>query len=250
MSKYRDDYVVAMASFLKQTVAAVRGVKLSRLADDISHEMIVPQSTYAPWCDDREFAEVYELVKSHTLVDIYRCYELWYLVRRNRCLTGDILEVGVWRGGTGCLLGRALSTCSSDRVYLADTFSGVVKPSEQDTLYRGGEHADTSEQVVLELASRLKLHNVQILKGVYPDQVSLREAGIRLRLCHIDVDTYDSAKQVFEDVWPLIVSGGMVIFDDFGFWGCEGVTRLCNQMELDDATFVANLNGHQIVIKR
>jgi len=248
--KYREDYVNQVTDYLKKTVAAIREIKLSKLSEDISHEMIVPFSSYAPWQDDEEFKHVYQEIKSNTLVDIYRCYELWYLIRRNSKLEGDILEVGVWKGGTGCLLASAVRDQKGTRVFLADTFSGVVKTSEKDTLYRGGEHADTSEQIVLDLANQLSLNNIEILKGIYPDDHSLRLKGLKIRLCHIDVDAHDSAKHVLDDVWPIIVPGGMVVFDDYGFWGCEGVTRLCNSLQLSDATYIANLNGHQILIKK
>jgi len=67
-------------------------------------------------------------------------------------LPGDILEVGVWRGGTGVLLAaRSQSAGSAKAVYLCDTFAGVVKASELDGAYRGGEHSDTSPDVVRRL---------------------------------------------------------------------------------------------------
>ncbi|NUM41852.1 MAG: class I SAM-dependent methyltransferase [Leptospiraceae bacterium] len=211
--------------------------------------MIVSYSSYAPWKDDNEFIKTYEQIKGNTLVDIYRCYELWSLLRKHSHLKGDVLEVGVWRGGTGCLMAKAVQheNCS---IYLADTFSGVVKPSVKDTTYKGGEHADTSEETVKSLIKTMELNRVHILKGVYPDDFSLHTVGVSLKLCHIDVDTYESAKHIFEDVWNIIVPGGMVVFDDYGFWGCEGVTNLCNEMNLLDSTFIHNLNGHAIFIKR
>ena len=39
--------------------------------------MAYPISTYAPWQADRGFQRVYEQVKRNTLVDVWRCYELW-----------------------------------------------------------------------------------------------------------------------------------------------------------------------------
>src|SRR5262249_9344039 len=67
---------------------------------------IFTQSTYAPWNGDAEFQSVFSIVRSHTLVDEYRSYELWTLCKQLEALDpGDILEIGVWRGGTGCLLG-------------------------------------------------------------------------------------------------------------------------------------------------
>src|SRR5262245_51710952 len=69
-----------------------------------AHEMAYPVSTYAPWQVDDEFGDAYEAVRRNTLVDVWRCYELWSLVAELREVPGALLEVGVWRGGTGALM--------------------------------------------------------------------------------------------------------------------------------------------------
>jgi len=70
-------------------------------------------------------------------------------------------------------------------------------------------------------------------------------------LCHIDVDTYDSAKDIVEWVWPRLSVGGAVVFDDYGFVRCEGVTKLVNELSSDnDKLFIHNLNGHGLIFKR
>ena len=247
---YKEDYVNEVVSLYKRFIVNVRDMKLSKNVDGITHRNIVPFATYAPWVDDLEFNKIYTAVKDHTMVDIYKCYGLWSFVKRNRHLKGDILEVGVWRGGSGCILAKSAQLYSNCRVYLADTFSGVVKSSEHDPIYKGGEHSDTNVNVVEDLANKLGLKNVEILIGLFPDEIKMFETkNIRLKLCHIDVDTYKSAKDIFYYVWPHMQKGGAVIFDDYGFWGCEGVTKLGNEIDEKDATFIYNLNGHAIFIK-
>jgi O-methyltransferase len=46
--------------------------------------------------------EVYGSIKNNTLVDIFRCYELWELTEKIHNLDKSVnfIEVGVWRGGT------------------------------------------------------------------------------------------------------------------------------------------------------
>ena len=44
------------------------------------HETIAPRGSYAPWKIDSAFATAYDACKTQTLVDIYRCYEIWSLV--------------------------------------------------------------------------------------------------------------------------------------------------------------------------
>lgn len=232
----------------KDLLSRLRRVKLTKLQEGISHELIIPHASYSPWLDDEDFLTTYELIKANTLVDQYRCYELWSLIKKNKNLAGAILEVGVWKGGTGALMAKANQLYSTGVVYLADTFSGVVKASDQDTIYKGGEHKDTSEDTVKSLLVEVGVSNVKLLTGIFPDDIKLDDS-VWLKLCHIDVDTYQSAADIFEYIWPKMVKGGIVIFDDYGFWGCEGVTKLCNTLKLADGIFLHNLNGHGIAIK-
>ncbi len=228
---------------------------------NISHQKVLPHATYSPWLDDQDFRRCYEAIRQHTLVDIYRCYELWQLGHQLAGLGGSFLEVGVWRGGTGCLLARAAisgfsaparSSAWSGRgatVYLADTFTGVVKAGPDDTVYTGGEHADTSEQTVRDLAAGLGLENIHILRGVFPDDTAeaIRE---QLALVHCDVDVYSSARAVAEWALPRLLAGGVIVFDDYGFSGCEGVTKLVNELRgREGLRFVHNLNGHALLVK-
>jgi O-methyltransferase len=46
-----------------------------------------------------------------------------------------------------------------------------------------------------------------------------------------------------------MVLGGVVVFDDYGCWGCEGITELCNELNIKNGTFIHNLNGHGIFVK-
>jgi O-methyltransferase len=219
---------------------------------DLRYDGIYSQSTYAPWKADAAFRDVFSLVRSHTLVDEYRCHELWLLCGQLGGLEpGDVLEIGVWRGGTGCLLAqRCQSSGFGGTVFLCDTFTGVVKAGGNDAAYVGGEHADTSKETVLNLATRMALKNVEVLQGIFPDATGGRIADHRFRLCHIDVDVYESAATCFAWVWPRLVQGGLVVFDDYGFYSCGGVTRFVNEMVgLDDRLIVYNLNGHALVIK-
>lgn len=217
-----------------------------------AHEMAFPLSTYAPWQADDEFRRAYEAVRRNTLVDVWRCYELWSLVGELRDVPGAILEVGVWRGGTGVLMAtRAAALGLDEPVYLCDTWAGVVKTGDVDTYYRDGKHDDASRETVAALAAALGRTNVELLQGVFPDETADRIAGNRFRLCHCDVDVYRSAKDVFDWVWPRLEPGGMVVFDDYGFPACPGVTKFVDEQRLlGDRTVIHNLNGHGLVVKR
>ncbi|HVC00085.1 MAG TPA: TylF/MycF/NovP-related O-methyltransferase [Candidatus Dormibacteraeota bacterium] len=214
---------------------------------ELLHSKLRTGATYSPWLSDQEFLKAYDAVKDFTRVDIYRCYELWSLAKQAAAVPGSILEVGVWRGGTGCLLALA---APAKLVYLADTFKGVVKAGAQDTRYVGGEHADTSEQVAWELLERTGAANARLLRGIFPEETAAWVSG-PISLLHVDVDVYQSGKDVVEWVLPHLPVGAAIVFDDYGFLGCEGITRLVHEMRgsLKDFTFIHNLNGHGIFIR-
>lgn len=236
-----------------------------------------PESDYRPWELDSEFLTIYNTVVDHTMVDQYRCYALYQLLwqalrrrggsddRRNG-VAGDVLEVGVWRGGTGALLARTVQLWQQSSgggggdggnaggnvpiVWLADTFCGVVKAGERDSYYRGGEHAGTSRETVQQLLQAMGLDDCRILQGVFPEGTASEVADRNFCFCHIDVDVYQSAKDILHWVWPRLQRNGMVVFDDYGFWGCDGVTALVNEERYaDDRVFLHNLNGHAVLIK-
>lgn len=174
------------------------------------HQTILPLASYAPWNLDPLFAKVHEQCRTNTLVDIYRCYEIWTAVAEAAKLQqGDLLEVGVWRGGTGALIAaQSARLVPSAQVFLCDTFTGVVKTGSQDTTYEDGMHADTSPQIVTQLLDRLGLANALMLQGIFPEQTADRIQDRRFRFCHIDVDVYQSAKDVCEWLWPVWYRAG------------------------------------------
>ncbi len=216
------------------------------------HSVLISRATYSPWYNDPAFMKVFDTIKHSTLVDIYRCYELWTLMQQLEHVPGEAIEVGVWKGGTGGLIASMLKRFPMPRkIYLCDTFQGVVKAGDKDTLYRGGEHADTSKEAVMELMSTLGVtQNVEILPGIFPEESAHQVEHNLFSFCHIDVDTYLSAKDVFEWVSPRLSVHGLVVFDDYGTWGCEGVTELVQEIAQDPNYFLfQNLNGHAVLIK-
>ncbi len=229
---------------------AIRTISPWKYPDsDIFHHHVLPGATLSPWLNDQEFLDVYQKIKSNTLVDVYRCHELWTLARQAMKIEGDILEVGVWRGGTGAILARAVASKPQMKVILADTFEGVVKVGDKDTLYKGGEHSDTSVAIVAALLDALSIDNARILKGVFPDAHKDEIPG-KISMLHCDVDVYLSSKDIVAWCLPRLSVGSILVFDDYGFFGCEGVTKFCDEFrENKDFCFIHNLNGHAIFIK-
>ena len=240
-------------SLARSTGYEVRRTKeLPRQAEDIRHAEIFPAATYSPWLSDGDFQRVFNVVQTSTLVDRYRCYELWQLVDEAAKLEdGDFLEVGVWRGGTGALIASKCKLLGiKNTVYLCDTFRGVVKAGERDSTYSGGEHADTSKEAVLGLCDRLNLDRCQVLEGIFPDHSGMLLRDRHFRFCHVDVDVYASARDIVNWIWARLVPGGIIVYDDYGFYSCSGITKFVNEeRRKQDRMVIHNLNGHAVVIK-
>jgi O-methyltransferase len=239
------------ANFLAACRVYIRDLEYQSPSKDFRYSVVIPGASYSPWLSDAAFQAAYGILKPNTMVDLYRCYELWTLAGQCARLGGDILEVGVWRGGSGCLMAvQAMLQGSRSKVYLADTFSGVVKAGENDPSYKGGEHADTSVDYILKAKEALGLDNVELLVGIFPEATAAPLENARFSLCHIDVDVYASAADVLDWVWPRMQVGGVVVFDDYGTIETGGMTRLVNErMGTPNSIIMHNLNGHAVMIK-
>ena len=207
--------------------------------------------------NNNKFRDVHNIAKRYSLVDEYRMYELYELAKQSASLNGAFLEVGVWQGGTSAIIQKAIDDCCSEneqpRFVIADTFEGVVKAgSPKDTNYRGGEHSDATIENVKKLFSSANLKLPEILVGIFPDDHPEFELD-RISFVHLDVDAYESTKDIVEWSLPRLIPYAILVFDDYGFRGCEGVTRYVNEfISKNKHSFVMlhNLNGHAVLIKK
>lgn len=221
----------------------------------LSHySKILPHSRYSPWGCDKYFQKNFDILRNYTLVDEYRLFELYTLALQCCTLDGDFLEVGVFKGGSAGIIQSALNKLESNKkFYIADTFNGVVKTNpEKDNAYTGGEHA-VSISYVQKLFSLLSFQPPNVLTGVFPDDHPNFNPQ-KLCFVHSDVDAYDSTKDIIEWCLPKLVVGGIIVFDDYGFEACQGVTEYVNtfmlsKSNLNQFRFIHNLNGHAILIK-
>jgi O-methyltransferase len=220
---------------------------------NIVHEKIKPVSTFSPWRSDREFMIMFEELKKYTYLDIYRLYELFYLAKSVSALKGDFLEVGVAKGGSGVMLARILKSMNvKKKIFLADTFAGVVNTSIKDTAYQDGMHSYKENEVINLLKKFECLNNSIILKGMFPKENYQHFDNKSLCFVHIDVDVYQSTKDVLEFVNNKVVKNGLIIIDDYGFAGCEGATQAVMdfiKVNQKQYAFIHNINGHAILLK-
>ena len=168
-------------------------------------------------------------VKPYTAVFVPRLAALHGLSRdiQRRGVPGDIVECGVYNGGSSALIAAVCCTHSSARrhIWLFDSFEGLPPPTEKD-----GDKAKVCGWWChgdLELVSRVydKLciprELVHVVKGWFYETFPQVEVG-DIALLHIDADWYDSVKLCLERFYDQVSPGGYVVIDDYGHWeGCR-----------------------------
>jgi len=164
--------------------------------------------------DDPPDAET--MVGLRRLDNIQQC--VTDVLRRN--VPGDLMECGVWRGGSSIFM-RAILAAYGDRtrtVWAADSFAGLPVPApgtEDARIWEGGEMAVGLDEVRANFA-RYGLLDAQVrfLKGFFIDTLP-RAPVTRLAVLRVDGDLYDSVTQTLQCMYPKLSPGGYVILDDY-----------------------------------
>lgn len=139
---------------------------------------------------------------------------------------GHIVEVGVYRGGSLTVLAReALELAPTARVIGVDTFAGHPY-SDGDPVHKEGKFCETSMQLVRESVE--PLGNVTLIQGRFED-LDPNFAPAPLVFVHVDCDLYHPIAKCIERLWPRLVAGGVMAFDDYFHPNCPGATKAVNE---------------------
>ena len=210
-------------------------------------------AAYIPWVEDDIFDDACKIANKYSLCGRAKLNYIWRMVGEACKLNqGIFVEVGTWRGGSGCIIAKKVEAENNDGdVYLCDTFTGVVKAGEMDDCYNGGEHADTDISIVKGLIDEMNLKNVKILQGIFPEDTGDEIVGKKIAFAHVDVDVYQSTKDIINYIWPMIIPGGIVVFDDYGTPTTKGQKKYIDEVKnISDRIFIANMIGQGIFIKK
>jgi O-methyltransferase len=168
------------------------------------------------------------LIRRNTMVGPERIQNLSRLAQRieDERIPGDVVECGVYKGGTAAILARSATRSPLPRtVWLFDTFAGMPPATAAD----GPEAASwvgnlsSSPRCVESLLRRTgaDLSRVRVVPGLFQDTfLSLRIPQIAL--LNIDADWYESVKLCLETFYNAVVPRGFISIDDYGAWpGCR-----------------------------
>ena len=216
------------------------------------HSFIITESFYSPWKLDKKFQKTLKQIKKNTKLDLYRLYNLWQLIDEVSNLNGDIIEIGTWRGGSGCLIAKKINLLNlKSKIYLCDSFTGIKKITKKDYHFKNDQLSDTSKKTVIKLIKRMNLKNAEIIKGIFPDDFKKNFKNKKFTFCHLDLDSYKSTEDCYNWVWNKMVKNGIIVFDDYGYHTTEGVTTFVNKIKKNkDNFFSYNLTGQAIIVKK
>jgi O-methyltransferase len=159
-----------------------------------------------------------------------------YVVERD--IQGDFVECGVWRGGNSIIAADVFKNLASRRgVWLFDTFAGMTAPTAADLNFRGesadekyahsmrGDHNDWCYSPLEEVQANfskvgLLTERVKFVKGDVAKTLSgsAEMPGV-ISVLRLDTDWYESTKAELEILYPRLAIGGVLIIDDYGYWG-------------------------------
>ena len=164
-----------------------------------------------------------------------------YLVRAN--IEGAFVETGVWRGGAAAMMAiAALRQGKPRKFHLFDSFVGLPNPCEAEyedwmepqwgyqkkdangLMVASGFLATEqhySEKVMFDIVGYPR-EMVEFHVGWFQDTVPVAKSSIgSIALLRLDGDLYESTLVCLRNLFPLVVKGGFVVIDDYGFKGCR-----------------------------
>jgi hypothetical protein len=179
-------------------------------------------------------------VRPYTMTSNERLYGLIeavkYIVHNN--IEGDFVECGVWKGGSMMAIAETLVQLgiTNKQLYLYDTFAGMTAPTEEDVDLMERDAASQlqqqqnikTESVVWaysgldEVKSNISKinypsNNIHFIEGDILKTIPANLPG-KTALLRLDTDWYESTKHEMEHLYSLLVSKGVLIIDDYGFW--------------------------------
>lgn len=162
---------------------------------------------------------------SQSVYHLWRVYTCCWAANHARNLPGDFVECGVNSG----FLARAIinyisfETLTDKTFYLLDTFSGVPEDDFSEAERAAGvdvlarSYYSSNDDIYHKVeASFSCFDNVILIQGKVPDTLDQVKSE---QICYLSIDMNCAAPEVaaMDHLYDKITTGGMVVFDDYGF---------------------------------
>lgn len=231
---------LAYLSHSARTVQA-HASKRNRLLRTVGYAILRRMRSYETFLPDftEEDLAIIRAVKPYTATSTDRIYGLINAVRyivANQ-ITGDFVECGVWKGGSAMAMLKTLQQLGAPEreLHLYDTFTGMTAPTEKDTSQfepdtvaayealkeKNGicrwAYASLEEAQKNVLSTGYSPAKIHWVVGRVEDTL-LSKVPERISLLRLDTDFYESTKAELVHLFPRLISGGVIIVDDYGHW--------------------------------
>jgi O-methyltransferase len=197
---------------------------------------------------NRDAVETIIRVKDFTMTSSDRLNGLCEAVRyiTSTGIEGDVVECGVWRGGSMMAVAEMLQKFGDThrKLHLFDTFSGMSEPTDNDVSAHGEtaeslmDHESKEDPTSVWCVSPLDEVRDHMSSTGYPqdhvfyypgmvEQTIPAGAPEKIALLRLDTDWYESTKHEMHHLFPRLADGGVLIIDDYGHW--EGARRAVDE---------------------
>ena len=221
----------------------------------------------AGFFEEEAFSRSYQTIRGSHIYDSYdpphtiawRLHTLVWAARSAIAHKGDLVECGVFKGDMSWVVATILGDKIADRTfYLYDSFEGFSPtlssaadfPDDPaflkmaDNVYRDPAIYET---VIKKFAN---MPHVKIIRGFVPDtfKIAIPE---RIAFLHIDLNSPAAEIAALEHLFDRVVSGGYIVFDDYGWKQFSKQREAENRFMADRGHFIMELpTGQGLVIKQ
>ena len=196
---------------------------------------------------DAATVELCRFVAPYTMTSKYAVNALRLAVRYivNSGIPGDIVECGVWKGGSMMAVARTLleSKSTERTLHLFDTFAQMSESTGVDRTVTG----KTAGEILAELAPEpgktwecctMEETRANLLSTGYPaakmalvkgkvEETIPASAPRQIALLRLDTDWFESTYHELTHLYPRLSPGGVLIVDDYGYW--QGARKAVDQ---------------------
>ena len=199
--------------------------------------------------EDKSFLELYDrLQKQKRLIQsVCDAYNLYRLCAQTGKISGDVAELGVFRGGSARLLGAVKQRRQLRLFDTFDEFGGMPKVRGDIDKHSEGDFKDTRFVDVKTLMAGVE--GVNFYPGFFPDSTaSLQSSGDTYSCVHLDVDIYQSTLDGLKYFYPRLSRGGMIVSHDYRYLQCPGVKKAFDEFFADKPETVLELWDTQALV--